>query len=84
MQGRVISVMPLRDKTSGFRNLSLKDASVIAIKLLPVTAQIDNQQENAISNVQIYPILASVTENGYKFWSEDQLARLESISREEK
>jgi proteasome beta subunit len=62
----------------------LKDAAVIAIKLLYVAAQIDNQQENAISNVKIYPNLASVTENGYKFWSEDQLARLESMSREEK
>ena len=61
----------------------LKDAAVIAIKLLHVAAQIDNQQENAISNVQIYPILASVTENGYKFWSEDQLTRLDSMSREE-
>ena len=61
-----------------------KDAAVIAIKLLHVAAQIDNQQENAISNFQICPILASVTENGYKFWSEDQLARLESMSREEK
>jgi hypothetical protein len=58
-----------------------KDAAVIAIKLLHVAAQIDNQQDNAISNVQIYPILASVTENDYKFWSEDQLARLESMSR---
>ena len=61
-----------------------KDAAVIAIKLLHVAAQIDNQQENAISNFQICPILASVTENGYKFWSEDQLARVESMSREEK
>ena len=53
------------------------------MKLLHVAAQIDNKQENAISNVQIYPILASVTENGYKFWSEDQLNRLDSMSREE-
>ena len=60
-----------------------KDAAVIAKKLLHVAVQIDNKQENAISNVQIYPILASVTENGYKFWSEDQLTRLDSMSREE-
>jgi hypothetical protein len=53
------------------------------MKLLHVAVQIDNKQENAISNVQIYPILASVTENGYKFWSEDQLTRLDSMSREE-
>ena len=59
-----------------------KDAAIIAMKLLHVAAQIDNKQENAISNVQIYPILASVTENGYKFWSEDQLTRLEAMSRE--
>jgi hypothetical protein len=60
-----------------------KDAAVIAMKLLHVAVQIDNKQENAISNVQIYPILASVTENGYKFWSEDQLIRLDSMSSEE-
>jgi hypothetical protein len=54
------------------------------MKLLHVAAQIDNKQENEISNVQIYPILTSVTANGYKFWSEDQLTRLDSISREEK
>ena len=53
------------------------------MKLLHVAAQIDNKQENEISNVQIYPILASVTENCYKFWSEDQLTRLDSMSREE-
>ena len=60
-----------------------KDAAVIAMKLLHVAVQIDNKEENAISNVQIYPILASVTENCYKFWSEDQLTRLDSMSREE-
>ena len=60
-----------------------KDAAVIAKKLLHVAVQIDNKEENAISNVQIYPILASVTENCYKFWSEDQLTRLDSMSREE-
>jgi hypothetical protein len=53
------------------------------MKLLHVAIQIDNKQENAISNVQIYPILASVTENGYKFWNEDKLTRLDSMSREE-
>ena len=53
------------------------------MKLLHVAIQIDNKQENAISKVQIYPIMASVTENGYKFWSEDQLTRLDSMSREE-
>ena len=60
-----------------------KDAAVIAMKLLHVAVQIDNKQENVISNVQIYPILASATENGYKFWSEVQLTRLDSMSREE-
>ena len=60
-----------------------KNAAAIAMKLLHVAAQKDNKQENVISNVQIYPILASVTENGYKFWSEDQLNRLDSMSREE-
>ena len=54
------------------------------MKLLYVAAQIDNNQGNTISKVQIYPMLALVTENGYKFWSEDQLARPDYISREEK
>ena len=76
---------PVGSETSRWkmRKRCEKDAAVIAIKLLHVAAQIDNQQENKISNVQIYPILASVTENGYKFWSEDQLTRLDSMSREE-
>ena len=60
-----------------------KDAAVIAMKLLHVAVQIDNKQENAISNVQIYPILASVTENGYKFWSEDRLTCLKFVQRGE-
>ena len=54
------------------------------MKLLHVAAQIHNKQENEISNFQIYHTLTSVTANGYKFWSEDQLTRLDSISREEK
>jgi hypothetical protein len=53
------------------------------MKLLHVAAQIDNKKENAISNVQIYTILASVTENGYKFWSEGRLTWLKSVQRGE-
>jgi len=59
-----------------------KDAAIIAMKLLHVAAQMDNEQKNAVADVQIFPMLAAVTENGYKFWSEDQLTRLESMARE--
>ena len=86
-QGRVISAMFLREKNQWvpkpLAERCEKDAAVIAMKLLHVAVQIYNKQENAISNVQVYPILASATENGYKFWSEDQLTRLDSMSREE-
>jgi hypothetical protein len=83
VQGLVIYAKLLSEKTSGPPNLSLKNVQEMRLSL-HVAAQIDNKQENEISNVQIYPILTSVTANGYKFWSEDQLTRLDSISREEK
>ncbi|MEK9627432.1 MAG: proteasome subunit alpha [Nitrospinota bacterium] len=61
-----------------------KDAAVIAMKLLNVAAQMDNQEKNALGDVQIYPILAKVTENGYQFWSDDQMTLLESMARGER
>ena len=61
-----------------------KDAAIIAMKLLHLSAQMDNEEKNSLADVQIYPLLASVTENGYKFWSDDQLTRLDSMSKEEK
>ncbi len=61
-----------------------KDAATIALRLLHIAAQMDFEKENSLMNDQIYPILASVSENGYKFWSEEQLTQLDNISREER
>lgn len=43
--------------------------------------QVDDYSLMAVAGV---PAIVRYTENSYKFWSEDRLTRLESMSREEK
>ncbi len=54
----------------------LKEAAQLAIRLLQTAAQFDSATGQARPEDKIYPVIASVTEKGYRFMPEDELAAL--------
>ncbi len=62
---------------------NLKDAAKLAIRLLQTAGRFDSATGQARPEDKIYPVIASITDQGYRFMPEDELAELfqESIKR---
>ena len=55
---------------------NLKDASKLAIRLLQTAGQFDSATGQARPEDKIYPVIASITDRGYQFMPEEELAVL--------
>ena len=55
---------------------NLKDAAKLAIRLLQTAGQFDSATGQARPEDKIYPVIASITDRGYQFMPEEELAVL--------
>jgi len=62
----------------------LKEAAQLAIRLLQTAGQFDSATGQARPEDKIYPIIASITEQGYRFMPEDELTVLFQESTQRK
>ncbi|MDH5764088.1 MAG: proteasome subunit alpha, partial [Nitrospinota bacterium] len=61
-------------KTLAQRNL--KEAATLSIRLLQTAGQFDSATGQARPEDKIYPVIASITDQGYRFMQEDELVPL--------
>ncbi|TDJ52737.1 MAG: proteasome subunit alpha [Nitrospina sp.] len=55
---------------------TLEEAALLAVRLLQTAAQFDSATGQARPEDQIYPIIASITEQGYRFFPDEEMAGL--------
>ena len=63
--------------------MDFKEASILAFRLLQTAALFDSATGDARPEENIYPVIAEINENGYRFMPEEELAKLyqESVNR---
>jgi proteasome beta subunit len=63
--------------------MDFKEASILAFRLLQTAALFDSATGDARPEENIYPVIAEINENGYRFMPEEELAKIyqDSVNR---
>jgi proteasome beta subunit len=69
--------------TKSLAEMDFKEASILAFRLLQTAALFDSATGDARPEENIYPVIAEINENGYRFMPEEELAKIyqDSVNR---